>query len=210
MSLVRTIGWLASLTLMGTGLALVAFFFVAQNSGSTATNDPDPGNFNVPELGSAQEAQYANAGGPEDKTLELTIPKMGRIENDTVPDATGDDEQALKENAAIHLRGTGFPWQREANVYLAGHRLGYPGTDSFLAFYDLNKLEKGDKAFVTDSEGTKYTYEVYRQFIVGPSELYVTKPVAGRNILTLQTCTLPDYSKRLIVQAELVAAQAAR
>lgn len=207
MSLVRTIGWLASLTLMGTGLALVAFFFVAQNSGSTASNDPDPGNFNVPELGSAQEAQYANVGGPEDKTLKVTIPKMNRIENDTVPDATGGDEQALKENAAIHLRGTGFPWQREANVYLAGHRLGYPGTDSFLAFYDLNKLEKGDKAFVTDSEGTKYTYEVYRQFIVGPSELYVTKPVAGRNILTLQTCTLPDYSKRLIVQAELVDAK---
>jgi sortase A len=25
-----------------------------------------------------------------------------------------------------------------------------------------------------------------------------------KNILTLQTCTLPDYSQRLVVQAELV------
>jgi len=25
----------------------------------------------------------------------------------------------------------------------------------------------------------------------------------GKNILTLQTCTLPDYKQRLIVQAEL-------
>jgi sortase A len=25
----------------------------------------------------------------------------------------------------------------------------------------------------------------------------------GKNILTLQSCTLPDYGKRLIVQAEL-------
>lgn len=186
---------------MGAGLALIALFFLGQNSGSTATNNPDPGNFNVPELGNAPSE---TAGGPADKTLEITIPKMNQIENDTVPDTTGDNEQALKENAAIHLKGTGFPWQQEANVYLAGHRLGYPTTDSFLAFYDLNKLQKGDKAFVTDANGTKYTYEVYKEFIVGPEDLYVTEPVPGRNILTLQTCTLPDYSKRLIVQAELV------
>jgi len=31
----------------------------------------------------------------------------------------------------------------------------------------------------------------------------VTDPVPGKNVLTLQTCTLPDYSQRLIVQAEL-------
>jgi sortase A len=29
------------------------------------------------------------------------------------------------------------------------------------------------------------------------------RPVAGKNIVSLQTCTLPDYAKRLIVQAEL-------
>ena len=39
---------------------------------------------------------------------------------------------------------------------------------------------------------------------MNPTDLYVTEPVAGKNILTLQTCTLPDYSQRLIVQAELV------
>lgn len=204
MSIRRSVGWVASLLLVATGLALVAFFFLGQNSESTATNNPDPGGFNVPEIGSAQDSQYGSAGGPEDKNLKITIPKMNQIEDDTVPDTTGDDEQALKENAAIHLKGTGFPWQQEANVYLAGHRLGYPATDSFLAFYDLNKLEKGDKAFVTDAEGTKYTYEVYKEFVVGPAEVYVTEPVPGKNVLTLQTCTLPDYSKRLIVQAELI------
>lgn len=182
------------------GLTLMVFFFLGQSS---ASNDPDPDGFNVPDLGSAQD-QHATSEGPADKTLTITIPKMSRIENDAVPDAVGDDAQALKESAAIHLKGTGFPWQQEANVYLAGHRLGYPATDSFLAFYDLNKLEKGDRAFVTDSEGTEYTYEVFEEFIVGPEEISVTEPMPGRNILTLQTCTLPDYSKRLIVQAELV------
>ncbi len=88
--------------------------------------------------------------------------------------------------------------------YIAGHRLGYPGSPSFLAFYDLPNLENGDEVFVTDADGTRYTYRVFKEFVVGPSDLSVTEPVPGKNILTLQTCTLPDYSKRLIVQAELV------
>ena len=196
----------ASVIFMVAGAVLIAFFFLGQPSESTATNEPSPDGFNVPDLGNAQNSQYANSEGPDDKTLKITIPKMNQIEDDAVPDTVGDDEKSLKENAAIHLKGTGFPWQREANIYLAGHRLGYPNTDSFLAFWDLNKLEKGDKAFITDTEGTKYTYEVYEQFIVGPDEVYVTDPIPGRNILTLQTCTLPDYSKRLIVQAELIKA----
>jgi sortase A len=195
---------IASIVFIAAGLALIVFFFLGRPSESTATNNPDPGNFNVPDLAGAQNPQYTADEGPEDKTLKITIPKMNKIKDDIVPDTTGDDEKSLKENAAIHLKGTGFPWQREANVYMAGHRLGYPNTDSFLAFWDLNKLEKGDKAFVTDAGGTEYTYEVFKQFIVGPEDLYVTEPVPGRNILTLQTCTLPDYSKRLIVQAELV------
>ena len=41
-------------------------------------------------------------------------------------------------------------------------------------------------------------------FVVGPTDLWVTETVPGKYILTLQTCTLPDYSERLIVQAELV------
>jgi sortase A len=59
---------------------------------------------------------------------------MDRVEGSTVPDVAGDDEEALGDYAVIHLKGSGFPWQEEANVYLAGHRLGYPNTDSFLAF----------------------------------------------------------------------------
>lgn len=197
-----------SLTLVGAGLALVAVFLMSflggggdTAAGDTATNDRDPGGFNVPELdASGQEA----AGGPEDKTLSVTIPGMARVEDARIPDAEGDDEAALKENAAIHLKGTGFPWQEESNTYLAGHRLGYPGTDSFLAFYDLNKLEAGDNVFVEDSEGTKYTYKVYKSFVVDPDDTWVTEPVEDKNVLTLQTCTLPDYSQLIITRAQLV------
>jgi sortase A len=59
---------------------------------------------------------------------------------------------------------------------------------------------------VRDSNGRSYEYEVYRVFVVGPDEVRVTAPVEGRSVLTLQTCTLPDYSKRLIVRAERIAA----
>lgn len=193
---------MVSLSFIVAGLALFGLFFINQNSAPTASNDPDPGGFNVPVIGTANDEGAAR--GPEDKTLKVTIPEMSRVEDATVPYTTGDDEGALKENAAIHLAGTGFPWQEEANVYLAGHRLGYPSTDSFLAFYDLNKLENGDEVYVEDADGERYTYRVFKEFVVAPSDVWVTEPVPGKNILTLQTCTLPDYTQRLIVQAELV------
>ena len=40
-------------------------------------------------------------------------------------------------------------------------------------------------------------------FVVNPDASYVTEPVPGKSVVTLQTCTLPDYEQRLIVQAEL-------
>ncbi len=211
--------------LVAVGVTLVAFLFLWGTAAETATNAQGPRGLDVPEAGPDAGPGRAAAGGgrvgdaaargpgakapggktgPEDKTLRLTIPQMARIENDTIPDAAGDDEGALRRSAAIHLKCTGFPWQRVANVYLAGHRLGYPNTDSWLAFWDLNELEEGDEVYVKDAAGTKYTYRVTEEFVVEPTDLSVLKPVPGKNVLTLQTCTLPDYSDRLIVRAELV------
>lgn len=153
----------------------------------------------------ARKERRAVPRGPKDKTLKVSVPKMSRISGTTVPYADGGNEAAFKEYAGVHLKGTGSPWETEANVYIAGHRLGYPGTDSFLAFWDLNKLGKGDRIFVTDAAGKRYVYKVFREFVVEPTQVSVTRPLEGRNILTLQTCTLPDYSRRLIVQAEKVA-----
>lgn len=139
---------------------------------------------------------------PGNNTMTLTIPKMKRVQNIQVASAPADDEAAL-DGGAMHVQGTGFPWQKEANVYIAGHRLGYLGTGSFLVFYDLDKLRNGDEVILKDANGTHYTYKVFKQFIVNPDEFYVTKPVEGKNIVSLQTCTLPDYSQRIIVQAKL-------
>jgi sortase A len=121
-----------------------------------------------------------------------------------IPYASATNEDAFKNYAAVHVRGTGFPWSDEANVYIAGHRLGYVGTPSWLAFWDLNEVKNGDRVFVTDALGRKYEYRVFKRFIVDPTDVFVMRPVKGKNVLTLQTCTLPDYSRRLIVQAERV------
>lgn len=199
-----TISWLVVLVLVSIGVtALAAFFLLGQDPENTATNNSDPNGFNVPDI-DAEQQDAQDTGGPQDKSLSITVPKMDRVEDATVPDAAGDDEEALGDYAAIHLKGTGFPWQEEANVYLAGHRLGYPNTESFLAFWDLDELQNGDEVFVEDADGTEYNYRVFDSFIVNPDDTWAIDPIPGKNILTLQTCTLPDYSQRLIVQAELV------
>jgi len=139
---------------------------------------------------------------PNNSTLKLSIPEMQRVREVPVYDGRTTDEAALHDGT-LHISETGFPWQPGANVYIAGHRLGFPGTKSYLVFWDLNKLEKGDEVVLSDANGTLYTYEVFKKFVVDPSDWHVTQPVAGHSVVTLQTCTLPDYSQRLIVQAEL-------
>jgi sortase A len=140
---------------------------------------------------------------PKNKDLKLTVPAMKEIKNDTIPTGTGTDAVLFHDYAAVHLKDTGFPWQRNANVYIAGHRIGFPGTDSNLAFYDLEDLKKGDKVYLKDADGREYTYQVFKKLIVEPTDLSVLEPVKGKNIVSLQTCTLPDYTERVIYRAEL-------
>jgi sortase A len=199
----NAISLVLSLIMIVAGAALIASFFLAGRLDSTATNSDNPGGFNVPKLETTPGRENTSNAGPSDKTLELTVPAMARVEHDDIPYTKGTDEEALKTHAAIHLKGTGFPWDNEANVYIAGHRLGYPNTESWLTFWDLNNVDVGDKIYVTDANGTEYTYTVFKTFVVSPSDTHVTDIQPGKNILTLQTCTLPDYKQRLIVQAEL-------
>ncbi len=140
---------------------------------------------------------------PKNDTLKLTIPAMKRIKNDTIPTGLGTNMKLFHDYAAVHLKRTGFPWQKTANVYIAGHRIGFPGTNSNLAFYDLEDLKNGDKVYLKDADGRQYTYVIYKKLIVPPTNLSVLKPIKGKNIVSLQTCTLPDYTQRVVYRAEL-------
>ena len=150
-----------------------------------------------------REAGKAVSVAHRDEDMTLTVPSMKRVTEIPVYSDPVGDETALR-NGTLHVKDTGFPWQEEANVYIAGHRLGYPRTDSFFVFWDLNKLKRGQRVLLTDSEETRYVYRVFDRRVVGPNEVSVKRPIEGKNIVSLQTCTLPNYSDRLIVQAELV------
>jgi sortase A len=215
-----------SLLLVGIGLAVaLTFFGGAPTSEAGAADNPQPVSQKtadrpeaavvspkvdkslekkIPETKPRVAPRPPAVEGPEDESLKVTIPAMNRVQRAKVPYADGGNEAAFKRYAGVHLRGTGHPWEKEANVYIAGHRLGYPGTDSFLAFWDLNRLKIGDRIFLTDADGKRYVYKVFKKFVVEPTRVSVTRPLEGRNIVTLQTCTLPDYSRRLLVQAEKV------
>jgi sortase A len=200
---------LLSLALIGGGTVLIAAFFLGPEAPpEDFASDDEMRDFNAPILedtqGSSEEEKPEVTSGPEDKTLWLTVPKMTRVWGAIIPSAEGNDEEKLRDYAAIRLEDTGFPWEEGANVYIAGHRLGYPNTASFLAFYDLDDLAVGDEITLIDAEENVYTYRVSKEFIVSPTDFSVTEPVKGKDILTLQTCTLPDYSQRLVVQAEKV------
>lgn len=141
-------------------------------------------------------------GGPADKTLNISIPKIG-IES--VPAFNSTTEEKLKQGV-IHVPATGFPWQKGANTYIAGHRIGYPGTPSDEIFYNLDQLVEGDEVTLTDASGRKYVYRITSgPEVVGPGNVQVMNPPEdGSSMLTLQTCTLPDYKERIVVQGELV------
>jgi sortase A len=178
----RTLGYLVATLLFVSGLTLIGYsFIIGDPFASAAITHKPPGN----------------------ARMTLTVPEMRRVDHVPVYTGAANNEGALHDGT-LHVRGTGFPWQQGANVYIAGHRIGFPGTKSYLVFWNLDTLKNGDKVILTDSNGTKYTYSVYKSFVVNPDALNVTEPVPGKSVVTLQTCTLPDYSQRLIVRADLV------
>ncbi len=147
---------------------------------------------------------------PETNDLWMDIPALGLNDNYV---ANADATSGAMDQGAIKLPATGFPWQRDANTYIAAHRLGYPGTESDYQFYNLPNLALGDKIYLYDANGTVYTYEVSGFLEVLPHENWVTEPQAGRDMISLQTCiedygdywTMgPNWYVRYVVQADRV------
>jgi len=171
------------------GLGLVVLFFVGP-PGGTAGSIPTEG-----------KSPPTDAGAPADGTLYLTVPKIGLRDLEV----HNSSSEALLDESAIHLPETGFPWQPGSNTYIAGHRMGYFGTDSFLVFFRLNELDRGDEVILEDQAGGRYVYRVTESLVVGPEDAGVMDPVPGKSIVSLQTCTLPDYVDRLVVRGELIA-----
>lgn len=151
------------------------------------TNEPTNERTEEQEGAEAPEKQEEPAPPvPANKTMSLSVPRLAQVQGDTV--LNSDSPEAM-DRAAIKLPSTGFPWQEGANTYIAGHRIGWAGTQSRYQFYALPAMRNGDAVYLTDANGTTYEYRVTEKFAVKPSENWVTEPVAGRDMITLQTCT---------------------
>jgi sortase A len=155
-----------------------------------------------PDEGSAQPAV------PSDTTMYLTIPRLGL--ND-IPVLEGRSEAVLSQGVG-HLPGTGFPWMAGSNTYIAGHRLGYPGTVSDHVFWGLPSLAMGDEVILEDTLGQTYTYRVSDILEVSPNDTSVTAST-GSDVVSLQTCIEnygdywtpgPDWYVRYVVRATRV------
>ena len=114
-------------------------------------------------------------------------------------------ERALAKGVGHHPE-TSMPWSNSSqrNVYLAGHRLGYPGTASHLVFYRLGELKPGNEIVLKDRDGDRYRYRVAEGFRAGPEDSWVTGQIPNRDMLTFQTCIGPNWERRLIVRADRV------
>jgi sortase A len=154
----------------------------------------------VAEVTATQAPRYYTP--PRDSALSLTVSAIGLY---NVPVINSSD-QAVLDRGVIHYPQTPMPWEQrpQKNVYLAGHRLGYSGTGSRLVFYNLNRLKKGDSVVLRDNLGETYEYRVSEMFVVRPDAVWAMKPVRGRDMVTLQTCTLPDLKNRIIVRGDRV------
>jgi sortase A len=171
-----------------------------------AVKEPDP----MPDKASdsASGSAAASATAPADTMMSLSVPAMGVSD---IPVVEGVTEASLSQGAG-HVPGTGYPWVSGSNTYIAGHRIGYPGTPSDHVFWNLPNLGQGDQILLTDSNGTTYTYAVSEIFEVSPTDLSVTAPT-GDDVVSLQTCIEdygdywtpgPNWFVRYIVRAERV------
>lgn len=159
------------------------------------------------EPASASASASAAASAPADTTMSLEVPAIGL----SAPVYEGTTEASLSAGTG-HLAGTGYPWVAGSNTYIAGHRVGYPGTASDYVFWDLPSLQIGDEVYLTDANGKTYTYAVSEILEVPITDLSVTEPV-GRDVVSLQTCIEdygdywtegPNWNVRYVVRADKV------
>jgi sortase A len=137
------------------------------------------------------------AEGQEEGRIE--IPKIGLsmlfVEGTDVPDL---------QKGPGHYPDTPMPGTI-GNAAIAGHRTTY-----LHPFYRINELNPGDKIIITYPDHSKFTYEMYQQLIVKPTEVSVVDNTPDPQ-LTLTSCN-PRYSaaQRIVIKAKLVPNESAK
>lgn len=138
---------------------------------------------------------------------EVIIPKIN-VEIPVVYDVNTINESAIDtalENGVVHYADTALPGQN-GNLVIVGHssnNIFNKGKYKF-AFVLLSRLDNGD-TFYLQKDGRRYTYQVYKKEIVGPSDVSVLGPADEPATATLITCDPPGTStNRLVVVGEQI------
>lgn len=152
--------------------------------------------------------------GPGAPVFRMKVPKLELNDGKGYMVVEGVDEESLKLGPGHYpecRRGiaaplcTEFPatWPGEkGRVILSGHRTTY-----LAPFFDIDQLKEGDEVILETKWGI-FTYEVYQQRIVEPTDPTVIVQRDNVRELVLTTCN-PKYSaaQRLIVYARQVKAE---
>lgn len=129
---------------------------------------------------------------------------MGRIKIPTIdvdlPIYHGTADETLLKGIG-HLEGTSLPvGGANTHAVLTGHR----GLANAVMFTNLDKVKVGDTFTVTVLTQT-LTYKVTSTTVVDPDQTQTLRPVAGKDLVTLVTCTpLGINSQRILVTGERV------
>lgn len=145
------------------------------------------------------------AGFVYDQLLRTRNGVMSRIQIPSIavdlPVYHGTDDATLLRGAG-HLEGTSLPvGGASTHAVITAHR----GLADAVMFTDLDRLRAGDRFTVT-TFGEVLTYEVVDVAVVAPSDTLALRQEAGRDLVTLVTCTpLGINSHRILVTGERVA-----
>ena len=156
----------------------------------------DPYLYQMTKTGSEEYQEYL-ATLPGDIMARLVVP-AAKID---LPVRHGTEDDAIARGAG-HLFGTGLPvGGKGVNAVLTAHS----GMRTASLFDGLTDVKIGDIAYVQVA-GQKLAYKVKEIHIIKPTQLELFEAQAGRDLLTLFTCTPYGINThRLVVTAERIA-----
>lgn len=129
---------------------------------------------------------------------------MGRVRVDSagidLPIYHGTDDETLLKGAG-HLRGTSLPVGGiNTRTVVTAHR----GLAESTLFTHLDKVKKGD-IFTFEVLGEIFAYQVVDIKVVAPEDTEAIRPVEGKDLATLITCTpIGVNSHRILVTGERI------
>ncbi len=150
-----------------------------------------------------EEGNGGNSGGNNSSTT-TSKPKykgfymVGKIEipkiNLKYPVLESVTPKSIEASVGV-LYGPGI--NKVGNTVIIGHNYRN-GT----FFSNNKKLSEGDKIYLTDLQGKKVTYTIYKKYITGTDDFdYAVRDTKGKREISLSTCT-DDSKQRLVIWAK--------